>query len=82
MDIEHGLLFFLTSDCDINKLNGVIDKRYISIKVNNEDAEERMNEFLCEVMDFFELPKLESKAFSQWEKDRDKFLAIVNAIKY
>lgn len=73
---------FLTSDCDINKLNGVIDKRYISIKVNNEDAEDRMNDFLYEVMDFFELPKPEFKAFSQWEKDRDKFLRIVNNIKY
>lgn len=73
---------FLTSDCEFNELNGVIDKRYISIKVNNEDAEDRMNDFLCEVMDFFELPKPEFKAFSQWEKDRDKFLRIVNNIKY
>lgn len=73
---------FLTSDCKINGLNGVIDKRYISIKVNDEDAEDRMNNFLDKVMDFFELPKPEFKAFSQWEKDRDKFLAIVNAIKY
>lgn len=72
----------LTSDCEINELNGVIDKRFISIKVNNEDAKDRMNDFLYEVMDFFELPKPEFKAFSQWEKDRDKFLGIVNSIKY
>ena len=73
---------FLTSDCEINELNGVIDKRYIFIKVNNEDAKDRMNDFLCKVMDFFELPKPEFKAFSQWEKDRDKFLRIVNSIKH
>ena len=45
-------------------------------------AKDRMNDFLCKVMDFFELPKPEFKAFSQWEKDRDKFLGIVNSIKY
>ena len=55
---------------------------YRIIKVNNEDAEDRMNDFLCEIMDFFELPKPEFKAFSQWEKDRDNFLRIVNNIKY
>lgn len=34
---------FLTSDCDFNDLRGVIDKNYISIKVN-ADACERPNE--------------------------------------
>lgn len=73
---------FLTADCDIDNLKGVIDRRYISIKVNKEDAKDRMNNFLGKVLDFFELPKPEFDILSQWENDRDKFLRTVNNLKY
>jgi hypothetical protein len=33
-----------------------------------------MNEFICKVLDFFNLPQLELSAFSQWESDRNEFL--------
>ena len=65
---------FLTSDCKFDDLKGVIDKNYISIKVNADDAKDRMNEFIGKVLDFFHLPQLEFSSFSQWEKDRDEFL--------
>lgn len=65
---------FLTSNCEYDDLKGVIDKKYISIKVNAKDATDRMNEFICKVLDFFNLPQLELSAFSQWESDRNEFL--------
>ena len=65
---------FLTSDCGYDDLKGVIDKNYISIKVNAIDAKDRMNEFIGNVLDFFQLPKPDFSSFSRWEKDRDAFL--------
>ena len=65
---------FLTADCEYDDLKGVIDKKFISIKVNAKDATNRMNEFICKVLDFFNLPQLELSAFSQWESDRNEFL--------
>ena len=68
---------FLTTDCDFDKLKGVIDDQYISIKVNSDDAEDRMNDFIGKVLNFFNLPKPDISTFSQWEADRDKFLKTV-----
>ena len=68
---------FLTTDCDFDELKGIIDDQYISIKVNSDDAEDRMNDFICKVLDFFNLPKPDISTFSQWEADRDKFLKTV-----
>ena len=65
---------FLTADCEYNDLKGVIDKKFISIKVNAKDATDRMNEFISKVLYFFNLPQLELSAFSQWESDRNEFL--------
>ncbi len=65
---------FLTADCEYNDLQGVIDKKYISIKANAKDAKDRMNEFMGEVLDFFNMPKPDFSTFSQWETDRDEFL--------
>ena len=65
---------FLTSDCEFDDMKGVIDKYYISVKVNADDAKDRMNEFIGKVLDFFDLPQPEFSSFSQWEKDRDEFL--------
>ena len=65
---------FLTADCEYNDLQGVIDKKYISIKANAKDAKDRMNEFMGKVIDFFNLPKPDFSTLSQWETDRDEFL--------
>ena len=65
---------FLTADCEYDDLKGVIDRKYISIKVNAKDAKDRMNEFMGKVIDFFNLPKPEFSTLSQWETDRDEFL--------
>ena len=65
---------FLTADCKYSDLKGVIDKKYISIKVNAKDAKERMNEFMEKVLDFFNMPKPDFSTLSQWETDRNDFL--------
>ena len=65
---------FLTADCEYNDLNGVIDNKFISIKVNAEEAKDRMNEFIGKVLDFFNMPKPDFYTFSQWESDRNEFL--------
>ena len=68
---------FLTADCEYNETDGVIDKRYISIKVNSKEASDRMNDFLVKVLDFFDLPKPELSNLSQWEADKKEFLDTV-----
>ena len=68
---------FLTADCNYEDLKGVIDKQYISIKVDANDAKERMNEFITKVLDFFNLSRFDITTISQWEADRDKFLKTV-----
>jgi len=65
---------FLTTDCEYDDLKGVIDNRFISIKVNAKDATDRMNEFIYKVLEFFNLPQLKQSVFSQWESDRNEFL--------
>lgn len=39
-----------------------------------DDVKDRMNEFICKVLEYFELPQIEMLKFSQWEADRDKFI--------
>ena len=68
---------FLTKDCKYDEMNGVVDKKYISIKVNETEAKDRMNDFLAKILDFFNLPKPDISIFSQWEADRDDFLNTV-----
>ena len=68
---------FLTKDCEYDEMDGVVDKKYISIKVNDTEAKDRMNEFLAKILDFFNLPKPDISIFSQWEADRDDFLNTV-----
>ena len=72
---------FLTADCKYEDLKGTIDDRFISIKVNAKDAEDRMNEFICKIMDFFNLSRPDLPKLSQWEKDRNEFLKTVCNLK-
>ncbi len=72
--LETDFCSFLTADCEYDDLQGVIDKKYISIKVNAKEAKDRMNEFMGKVLYFFNMPKLDFSTFSQWESDRNEFL--------
>jgi hypothetical protein len=65
---------FLTADCEYDDMKGVIDSKFISIKVNAEDATDRMNEFIYKVLNFFNLPQLKLSVFSRWKSDRNEFL--------
>ena len=67
----------LTADMDFSKMNGVINGSFISIKVNNEDAQARLNELKDELIQLFSLPPIDS---TRWERKRNNFLKLVNAI--
>ena len=67
----------LTSDMDFSKMNGLISGNFISIKVNQEDATARLNELKEELTKTFSLPSIE---INKWERNRNNFLKVVNAI--
>lgn len=68
----------LTKDMDFEQMNGVIDGRLISIKVDAEDAESRLNELYEKLQGIFNLTPLER---NQWERKRNGFLKIVNNLE-
>lgn len=67
----------LTADMDFSSMNGVINGNFISIKVNQEDAAARLNELKDELTKIFSLPSME---MTKWERKRNNFLKVVNAI--
>ena len=67
----------LTADMAFEKMNGVINGNFISIKVNHDDAPARLNELKEEFTRIFSLPTME---INKWERKRNSFLKIVNAI--
>lgn len=68
----------LTKDMDFGQMNGVIDGRMISIKVDAEDAASRLNELYEKLQGIFNLTPLER---NQWERKRNGFLKIVNNLE-
>ncbi len=68
----------LTKDMDFEQMNGVIDGRLISIKVDAEDAVSRLNELYEKLQGIFNLTPLER---NQWERKRNGFLKIVNNLE-
>lgn len=68
----------LTKDMDFEQMNGVIDGRLISIKVDAEDAASRLNELYEKLQGIFNLTPLER---NQWERKRNGFLKIVNNLE-
>lgn len=68
----------LTKDMDFDQMNGVIDDRLISIKVDAEDAVSRLNELYEKLQGIFNLTPLER---NQWERKRNGFLKIVNNLE-
>ena len=67
----------LTSDMDFAKMSGVINGNFISIKVNQDEASARLNELKDEIIKTFSLPIVDN---NRWERKRNSFLKIVNAI--
>lgn len=68
----------LTADMDFSNMNGVINGNFISIKVNQEDATARLNELKAEFTRIFSLPDIE---INKWERKRNNFLRVVNAME-
>ncbi len=62
---------FLVKGFDFNKMDGVIDGKYASIKVDAEDAKARLNEFRDKVCSIFGIDKEND---TRWERHRDQFI--------
>lgn len=69
----------LTSDMNFSGLKGAVNASKISIKVDTEEATDRLNELYQMLQKVFNLTPLE---MSQWKRKRNGFLKIVNGIKY
>lgn len=70
---------FFTKDMDFTKLKGVINGRNIGIKVDADDAAGRLNELYDKLQKIFNLTPLDPNT---WERKRNAFLRLVNAIEY
>lgn len=70
---------FFTKDMDFTKLKGVINGSNIGIKVDADDAEGRLNELYVKLQKIFNLTPLDPNT---WERKRNAFLKLVNAIEY
>lgn len=64
---------------DFAKLKGVIDGSNIGIKVDADDAVARLNELYENLQRIFNLTPLHPNT---WERKRNAFLKLVNAIEY
>ena len=73
---------FLTPDCKYNMLNGVIDGRYMSIKVNDsmDMVVSKMNSFKDYLLDFFSIDK-NNFNHTRWEKNRNEFIDKTSSIE-
>ena len=65
----------LTQDMDFDKMKGVIDSFYISIKVNAPDAASRLNQMKDDIVSMFSLHQPDA---SRWETKRNNFLRLVD----
>lgn len=70
---------FFTKDMDFTKLKGVINGSNIGIKVDADDAAGRLNELYDKLQKIFNLTPLDHNT---WERKRNAFLRLVNAIEY
>lgn len=70
---------FLTTDMDFTDLKGVINGSTIGIKVDADDAKFKLNDLYKILQDMFNLTPLDSNL---WERKRNAFLRLVNAIEY
>lgn len=65
----------LTQDMEFDKMKGVIDSSYISIKVNAVDAASRLNQMKDDIVSMFNLNQPDA---SRWETKRNNFLKLVD----
>lgn len=65
----------LTQDMDFDKMKGVIDSSYISIKVNASDAATRLNQMKDDIVSMFSLHQPDT---NRWEIKRNNFLHLVD----
>ena len=65
----------LTQDMEFEKMKGVIDSSYISIKVNAADASSRLNQMKDDIVSMFNLSQPDA---SRWETKRNNFLKLVD----
>lgn len=70
---------FLTADMDFDLMKGVVNGNTISIKVNAEDTPARLTELKEKLTQLFHLSPLDA---IKWERKRNTFLKVVNAIEY
>lgn len=73
---------FLTPDCKYNMLNGVIDARYMSIKVNDsrDMVISKLNSFKDYLLDTFSIDK-NIFNLTRWEKKRNEFIEKASSIE-
>ena len=70
---------FLTTDMDFDLMKGVVNGNSISIKVNADDTPARLTELKDKLTQLFHLSPLDA---IKWERKRNTFLKVVNAIEY
>lgn len=73
---------FLTPDCEYPMLKGVIDDKYMSIKVNDaqDTVSSKLNSFKDYLLDIFSCDK-EKFNQTRWETLRNDFVAITSSMK-
>jgi len=67
----------LTQEMEFDKMKGVIDSSYISIKVNTADAASRLNQMKDDLVLMFGLAQPDQ---SRWETKRNNFLKLVGGL--
>lgn len=74
---------FLTPDCKYNMLNGVIDGRYMSIKVNDsmDTVVSKLNSFKEYLLDTFSIDR-DKFNLTRWEMKRNEFIDKTTAIQF
>lgn len=70
---------FLTSDMDYGKMKGVVNNAKVSIKVDEEDAKNLLNDLYKHLIAVFSLQEMD---MNKWERKRDLFLQVVRTLKY
>lgn len=70
---------FLTSDCSLEQLDGVIDKQEIAFRTNDKGTYHLLHDFKVKIQDFFNLKDIHGAI---WESAKNKFISEVETIKY
>lgn len=77
MGIKDRFLSFLVKGFEFKDMDGVINDRTISVKVDQDDADARLDELKDKLVPLF---KQTGFNCTRWETLRDEFLAKVNEL--